>query len=151
MGKKISSLQGRSTDFCITLVKNRPFYGIELSPSAEKCKNYFCNQIPTNRLCNCEVVLTYLCLHTLYVSVRCTESIIRVYICNVSRRWCDPSLRLHWSHKKKKPKYQIIPRLTRRSQGSQLNLFGLVVLFGLPVCTYNTLLIWQRLWRGPGS
>ena len=52
---------------------------------------------------------------------RCTESSIRVYICNARNVDVIP----HWSHKKTKPKNQIIPRLTKRSQGSALPVYML--------------------------
>ena len=56
--------------------------------------------------------------------VRCRNiaqfSVNIVYFANASRRCCDPSSKSSRSFKKKKPKHQIIPRLTSRSQGSAL-------------------------------
>ena len=52
------------------------------------------------------------------VSGRCTVFVTIIIIRNISHRCCDSSSQSHRNHKKKKPKHQIIPRLTRRSQGS---------------------------------
>ena len=54
----------------------------------------------------------------LQLSGPCTVFVTIVIIHNISHCCCDSSSQSHRSHKKKMPKHQIIPRLTRRSQGS---------------------------------